>query len=1102
MSKPREVELTQEVRFAVVMYGGVSLAIYIYGVARELLSLVRATAPEPKDANRLRVPNDKLQGAEKVYRRLAQLLDQGRLKRDGSPCVRTRFVVDILSGTSAGGINAVFLAKALANEQGLENLASLWLNEGDLGVLLNDSHSRLPGADVDNPPASLLNGNRLYLKLLEAFREMERAKPSGESKESAFVDELDLYVTATDLEGLKVPIRLADGSIDERKHRSVFRFRYFTPYAAGGEETTNELQAKQDPLLAFAARTTSAFPVAFEPFTLEDAKRLAGDGPFDEAALSLLFGEYLKNGARKGLCQRPFADGGYLDNKPFSYATETIRRHRADLPVDRKLVYIEPAPETREKVWREKPDALENLQLAALALPRYETIREDLSLIRERNATIVGLRRILTEAAARARDEAAQKFWKTSDIAANRSGRQWASKDLDEMVKEYGVSYALYHQLRVSAVVDDLTRLVTRVAAHDEKSDEQEAIRHLVEAWKEKAYGTQTKRGPGDQTENAFLYSFDLSWRLRRLSFIQQTISDLLLEEKAGRLLQTAAPGESIGDRDQFRRALLAIRRGINHLFVDLRGLARLTRSRHERDRVAPYLKGYADAVRSLMDNDHLKRALKEVMETCPQGRKQNAQMLLNDPEVERGLDRFAGALRAVFEQRVGQVSLLARRLLGLNGTERLGEPLDPLARGVEEALSDLENQGPDGSLARRACQFYYDGYEYFDMVSLPLTFQTEAGESDIVEVFRISPWDAKSLEPDGGKKLAGTALGNFGAFFVRDWRENDMLWGRLDAAERIISMLLPDEKLSGEEREIRTQLIQEAHEAILQEARLGERAKVARLIAEEIDSIATSTRKDPAKQASTSDHQQAARAKASEFLDPSRLGLIWSGALRAYASDDALREHFVQSLPASRPFPERETLENVARSSKILGRLLEGLTEKYLKQGRKVAWFTRLASIFWGFVMISVPDSLPRLVWRHFLHLLYFSFALMVVVGTAFMPDLAKLGLCALVVTFGAQLFSSYLEAVMRRAPKWGFRALAGAVFVLAIVCGALGLATLIKEGRAKAPQLLQVLPGAPRPDGAADLGRRQLPGAAQKNEEGDDARARAEMQDRLGVE
>src|SRR5829696_6801768 len=37
-----------------------------------------------------------------------------------------------------------------------------------------------------------------------------------------------------------------------------------------------------------------------------------------------------------------FADGGYLDNKPFSYATEALRRRRADVPVAGRLVSAEP----------------------------------------------------------------------------------------------------------------------------------------------------------------------------------------------------------------------------------------------------------------------------------------------------------------------------------------------------------------------------------------------------------------------------------------------------------------------------------------------------------------------------------------------------------------------------------------------------------------------------------------------------------------------------------------------------------------------------------------------------------------------------------------
>jgi hypothetical protein len=40
--------------------------------------------------------------------------------------------------------------------------------------------------------------------------------------------------------------------------------------------------------------------------------------------------------------------------------------------------------------------------------------------------------------------------------------------------------------------------------------------------------------------------------------------------------------------------------------------------------------------------------------------------------------------------------------------------------------------------------------------------------------------------------EVGGTALGHFGAFLQQRWRENDILWGRLDGAERIISSVLP----------------------------------------------------------------------------------------------------------------------------------------------------------------------------------------------------------------------------------------------------------------------------------------------------------------------
>ncbi|MDQ3932017.1 MAG: DUF3376 domain-containing protein, partial [Actinomycetota bacterium] len=42
--------------------------------------------------------------------------------------------------------------------------------------------------------------------------------------------------------------------------------------------------------------------------------------------------------------------------------------------------------------------------------------------------------------------------------------------------------------------------------------------------------------------------------------------------------------------------------------------------------------------------------------------------------------------------------------------------------------------------------------------------------------------------------KLAGNELANFSAFFKKEWRDNDWLWGRLDAVPTLVDLLLPPE--------------------------------------------------------------------------------------------------------------------------------------------------------------------------------------------------------------------------------------------------------------------------------------------------------------------
>jgi len=118
---PREtvpMDVAREVRFAVVMYGGVSLAIYINGVAQELLNMARATAPKAADDGEALLGTDpkQLTGSLAVYRKLGQYLHQrselaemaepdakGNPKPPSPRPIQTRFVVDVISGTSAGG---------------------------------------------------------------------------------------------------------------------------------------------------------------------------------------------------------------------------------------------------------------------------------------------------------------------------------------------------------------------------------------------------------------------------------------------------------------------------------------------------------------------------------------------------------------------------------------------------------------------------------------------------------------------------------------------------------------------------------------------------------------------------------------------------------------------------------------------------------------------------------------------------------------------------------------------------------------------------------------------------------------------------------------
>jgi patatin-related protein len=113
----------KELRIALVCYGGVSLAVYMHGVTKELWKLARAS--------RDFLTEDDAKGCtEPVYERLLKQIeaDHG---------LRLRVLPDIVAGASAGGINGIFLAQAIHSGQSLDPLTRLWLERADIDVLLD-----------------------------------------------------------------------------------------------------------------------------------------------------------------------------------------------------------------------------------------------------------------------------------------------------------------------------------------------------------------------------------------------------------------------------------------------------------------------------------------------------------------------------------------------------------------------------------------------------------------------------------------------------------------------------------------------------------------------------------------------------------------------------------------------------------------------------------------------------------------------------------------------------------------------------------------------------------------------------------------------------
>src|SRR5687767_11304662 len=124
-------ELRRELRLALVMNGGISLAVWMAGVTHEL--------------NSIRLARDVSDFADCKASRAAW--------KDILEAAHTKVTIDLAAGASAGGLNGTTLARAIALGRELPGLKGLWTDRASL------TFGRLLRRPSLKPASSLLNGD-------------------------------------------------------------------------------------------------------------------------------------------------------------------------------------------------------------------------------------------------------------------------------------------------------------------------------------------------------------------------------------------------------------------------------------------------------------------------------------------------------------------------------------------------------------------------------------------------------------------------------------------------------------------------------------------------------------------------------------------------------------------------------------------------------------------------------------------------------------------------------------------------------------------------------------------------------------------------------
>jgi patatin-related protein len=766
----------KELRLALVCFGGISLAVYMHGASKEILKLVRASRALHGIGDRAQAartqPADVIPAGDPEYDTEAVYFE---LLREIGRHVELRVIVDVIAGASAGGINGVMLARALAHDLPVGHLRDMWLESGDVGELLAESRrarrwskpfmspfiwvltlGRYSRTFLDREvrsKVSLFVRSRWFKPPLDGpkmselmFAAVDRMGDPAEPGRSLLPTGLglDLFVTVTDFYGYQKLVQIHDPPvIREREHRHVLHFGY-RQFASG--EHKSDFSRDNAGALAFAARATSAYPGAFPPAQIREIDAvLAAAGRTWPGRAAFVDHNFLPY-SRAGLDPEAtsFIDGSVLNNKPFAEALDALRTRPAYRQVDRRLVYLDPDPvQPSPPVSGRLPGFFATLKGALSDLPRNEPIADELESLARFNDRVRKMRAIVDSA----RPEIARLVMglpeaRGDGVATSLEIAAWREAANDQAARDAGFAYQGYVRQKLDSVQSYVARLIASICKLRDGSPEARGVEQIVVAWARRR-GIVYRDEP--QTRNAsrctagtaprwieFLHAFDVDFRKRRLVFLIQGQNRLYAT------LKDDAPAVERSEIDALKRELYQ----------------RLDRLR-----------------RCEVPAFHSSVACAELRDLFGGGPSEEEMAAL-----DRYADRFAAAHEAALTR------LIERLAADIDLDAATGE-LDALLAGLEPAKWS--------AAARREVLVNYVGFPFWDVLTLAVTSWRDLGEFNEIRVDRLSPADARTLARlKDPPTLRGTAFLHFGAFFSRAFRENDYLLGRLQAIDRIIDVV------------------------------------------------------------------------------------------------------------------------------------------------------------------------------------------------------------------------------------------------------------------------------------------------------------------------